>query len=331
MLEGRLENELKIDKTIQNVLKEAPKYVVKWNDYLELSETTAASRLDMIRKVLRFLKSINSSTKTVKVSEITESAVVNYFKTIKTKQGKDGNIVKTSDSYRQSTYSVISVFFDYLESNKLIKKNYLRGVKRPKNNDLVRINANRKLLTGEDFKAILDVVLRNEKPFIKIRDYAIMQIFMNTGIRKTSLCSINISDIDFDKGELIVVDKGDKTFVYALPSAVIEAIEKWLSIRNIYLFREATDALFLSQEGHRISIGAVMKLVKKYTKEALGKELSPHKIRSGYCSILYSINPSVEFVQKAVGHSNIQTTQRYIVTDGKEQKFASELIASVLV
>ena len=71
-------------------------------------------------------------------------------------------------------------------------------------------------------------------------------------------------------------------------------------------------------------------IVQKYTGRALGKPLSPHKLRAGYCSILYNKTHDAEFVRRAVGHANVATTQRYIVTKGNERKKAAEIMASIL-
>ena len=91
-----------------------------------------------------------------------------------------------------------------------------------------------------------------------------------------------------------------------------------------------TDALFISKYGERISAKGVSNIVKKYTEEALGKPLSPHKLRAGFCSILYNKTHDTEFVRRAVGHSNISTTQRYIVTDGDEKRQSASIIGKAI-
>ncbi|MEE3416989.1 MAG: site-specific integrase, partial [Prevotella sp.] len=58
--------------------------------------------------------------------------------------------------------------------------------------------------------------------------------------------------------------------------------------------------------------------------------LSPHKLRSGFCSIMYSKTHDIEFVRRAVGHSNVATTQRYIVTNKDEKKKSAEIMESIL-
>ena len=79
-----------------------------------------------------------------------------------------------------------------------------------------------------------------------------------------------------------------------------------------------------------MSASTIKYLVYKYTERALGKALSPHKLRAGYCSILYNQTHDIEFVRRAVGHANVATTQRYIVTNGSEKKKVAEIMGSLL-
>ena len=68
----------------------------------------------------------------------------------------------------------------------------------------------------------------------------------------------------------------------------------------------------------------------KYTKKALGKAMSPNKLRAGFCSILYDETHDIEFVRKVVGHAKIETTQRYIATKGSEKKNAAAIMDKLL-
>jgi site-specific recombinase XerC len=108
----------------------------------------------------------------------------------------------------------------------------------------------------------------------------------------------------------------------------IEALNEWVYDRESW--NTSSNALFISENGNRISATALSELVEKYCQDALGYHISPHKLRAGFCSILYKETGNAEFVRRAVGHSNISTTQRYIVTDNNERAKASELIDGLL-
>ena len=124
-----------------------------------------------------------------------------------------------------------------------------------------------------------------------------------------------------------------------------DANDEW-SVRNVGIQLHALLALFYDSALHDSDRGedspvrrrvradvlhqAKFVMIQKYTEQALGKPLSPHKLRAGFCSILYSKTHDIEFVRRAVGHSNIATTTRYIVTDGSERRKASKLLRDIL-
>jgi site-specific recombinase XerD len=97
-----------------------------------------------------------------------------------------------------------------------------------------------------------------------------------------------------------------------------------------YFVSEDQDALFVTEKGNRLASVSISRLVEKYCEEGLGYKISPHKLRSGFCSILYNKTHDAEFVRRAVGHSNIATTQRYIKTNDNEKEIASNIIGGVL-
>ncbi len=328
-MQGRLENEMNINKKIAKKLETMPSYVSEWHSLLHASKATATSRMDYINKILRFLSYVSDDTRHIKPEEITAMNVTEYYISIQTKETNSGDMVSTSDSYQQTVYCALNSFLEFMVSRNYIPYNYMKDIRKPRNKDLARINKSRVLLTESDFKSIMRMASMERNEFLRSRDKAILMIFMSTGMRHEALRSLNVSDIDFEDGTLVVIDKGNKTQIFNLNSKTIEALEGWLSHRKEHL-SYPTDALFVSNKGERISYNGVTKIVKKYTEKALGKPLSPHKLRAGYCSILYKANPDIEFVRRSVGHSDVSTTQRYIVTDGNERKHAASIIEALL-
>ncbi len=323
-LDGRIENEFKIDISINRMLEELPSYVSEWNLNLKASRKTAATRKDFIMKIRMFLRSIDEcNIERIPASAITEKTVTEFFISSQTKT-INGTKQYTSDSYQQTIWSCLNNFLDFMQKKNYIKDNYIKYISRPSNHDLDRINRDRVLLTAKDFKKIISQ-FDGQYTDIAIRDKAILLLFMNTGMRKTALSNINTGDI-VDR-TIIITDKGNKTHEYLLNDATASAIYDWLQIRR----RQALDHdyLFVSNRGNKMSGNALYTLVEKYTKKALGKAVSPHKLRSGYCSILYKKTGDIEFVRRAVGHANAATTQRYIVTKGEEKKKAAEIMGSI--
>lgn len=328
-MNGRLENEQRIHKKTEEKLKNMPGYVSTWYLNLKASRKTASTCYDYICKVHKFLAFIDNDVASVGTEDITEDIVTSYFTSIQTKETSNG-FVYTSDSYQCTVWSCLDSFLGYLAKHGQIEINYMEFIDKPKNKDLERINETRTLLTTDDFKSILDCVDKEKNQAKKNRNKAILILFMTTGMRKTALTTITVDDIDLENNALTIIDKGTKRHKYNLNHQTVEAINNWLSYRNEYMKEDKDRHLFLSTHGKAMGERTLADLVEKYTEEALGKKLSPHKLRSGYCSILYEKTGDIEFVRRAVGHSSSEITQRYIVTKGDERKKASEIMASIL-
>lgn len=335
-MNGRVEKDTKIFKNIETKLVSYPEFVASWYYYLKANNKTATSCSDFINKLTRFLEFINEDISVIVPEDFNENIITQYFLKVQTKE--DGT--EMSKSYRQGIWSCLNNFFNFMYTRKLIPDNYfvLADIKRQKGNDLNEINKHRKLLTQDDFRRILAAVdtgvgsakAKGYQKKYKNRDKAILLLFMSTGMRKTALEEINVSDINFEKHELYTIDKGHKVFTYYLTSEVLEIIDKWLTDRYFLLGREDKGALFISQEGTRMHGKSIARVVDKYAYEALGYHISPHKLRSGFGSILYEQKHDIEYVRRAMGHSQVTTTQRYIVTNNDEQKTAASMISGML-
>ena len=341
-MQGRLENELKKDKKIQSILATLPPQLAGWNDSLEVADKTPDTRLDYLRKVRAFLETVEKIPRNYDLTKLNTDTIIHFLKGIRVKEKVINNQVvttQTSDSYKMTYWYCLNSLCRYLLQIGILNHNPMENIGKPKNHDLERINEHRVLLTLEDFKKILteidydtSQIMCNGTVYLNNRDKAIMLMFMTTGMRKTALTEINIDDIDMESSTLYVIDKGDKPHQYVLNDELREALSLWLEDRNRVLnyTGKDTNALFVSAKGSRISGDAVSDIVKKYTQKALGKALSPHKLRSGFCSIMYSKTHDVEFVRRAVGHSNVATTQRYIVTDRDEKKRSAQIMSDLL-
>jgi integrase/recombinase XerC len=310
---------------------ELPEYVSEWVLKMRASEKTESTICDYIRKIRNYLEAIHN--------EITATKTYEFFSSLKTKEVK-GEIVRTSDSFKYAYWCCLNNFLGFMAKRGYIQYNYMDEIDKPKNNDLVRINRDRILLTEDDFNKILEAVqvgagthrARAKQKKWKERDMCVLVIFMTTGMRRTALSQINVQDIDFDNKTLVIRDKGDKEHEYELNKYQLTAIESWLKARNEILEESnvQTDAFFISNQHKRMCGDTISDLVKKYAKTGIGQEVSPHKLRSGFCSILYNKNPDILFVSRAVGHADIKVTQRYIVTGNKEKKQAADMMGSLL-
>ena len=216
---------------------------------------------------------------------------------------------------RARKLSAIKSFYKYLTiRTKQLQENPVADLEYPK----LRKSLPR-YLTLEQSAALLAAVQgQNEK-----RDYAILMLFLNCGIRRSELVGLNISDVYEDR--LRVVGKGNKErFVY-FGSACRKAIDAYLPERNKKVLSD-NRALFGSRDNNRISVTAVHRLVKKYLLAAGldADHFSAHKLRHTAATMMLSGGVDVKTVQEVLGHENLNTTQIYTHIENTELKIAAE-------
>jgi len=154
------------------------------------------------------------------------------------------------------------------------------------------------------------------------RDYAILTIFLNCGLRLSELVGINLNNI---KGNVLsVIGKGDKERSIPLNNACIKALEDYMKVRPKNAVKDR-NALFLSERKQRISKESVQKIVKKYIKAAgLDPErYSTHKLRHTAATLMYKYgNVDIRSLQELLGHESISTTQIYTHLDSNQLRDA---------
>lgn len=333
-MSGRIEIENKINDEIIRKLKSLPKEVKQWNEVLIISRKTAATRKVYIQIIEDFFKSreLNDTT------EIEMLDVINYLSQKQTITiGGEKRVM--SDSRMAQIWFALNSFFEFLKNINVFSQNFMDAIPKNKIVSGNQIKKEKELLTEKDFNAILEAIdfpVRTQYLTDLVtsiaRDKCIIMLFMVTGMRKTALMEIDIDDIDMKEGTLRIIDKGRKEHIYYLQKKMLDVLDRWIKDREIVLYniRRYTKALFIDKDGDRVTRSTIDNIVNKYTKAALGKPLSPHKLRAGFCSIMYNKTHDIEFVRRAVGHSNISTTQRYIVTSKEEKRKASEIMDKIL-
>ena len=220
-----------------------------------------------------------------------------------------------SPTARARKLSAIKSFYKYLTvRTKQLEENPVADLEYPKlGKSVIRY------LTLEQSAALLKAVSgQNEK-----RDYAILMLFLNCGIRRSELVGLNLTDVYDDR--IRVVGKGNKErFVY-FGSACRKAIDAYLEERNQKVLTD-NRALFGSRDGNRISVTAVHRLVKKALLQAGldSTQFSAHKLRHTAATMMLSGGVDVKTVQEVLGHENLNTTQIYTHIENTELKIAAE-------
>ncbi len=220
-----------------------------------------------------------------------------------------------SPSARARKLSTIKSFYKYLTvRTKQLTENPVADLEYPKLRKSLP-----KYLTLEQSAALLQAVSGpNEK-----RDYAILMLFLNCGIRRSELVGLNLTDVYEDR--IRVIGKGNKErFVY-FGSACRKALDAYLPERNK---KQLSDnrALFGSRDSNRISVSAVHRMIKKYLLMAGldADNFSAHKLRHTAATMMLSGGVDVKTVQEVLGHENLNTTQIYTHIENTELKIAAE-------
>ena len=220
-----------------------------------------------------------------------------------------------SAASRARKLSSIKSFYKYLTvRTKQLEENPVADLEYPKLRKSLP-----KYLTLEQSAALLQAVSgQNEK-----RDYAILMLFLNCGIRRSELVGLNLTDVYEDR--IRVVGKGNKErFVY-FGTACRKAIDAYLPERNKQVLTD-NRALFGSRDNNRISVTAVHRLVKKALLRAGldSTQFSAHKLRHTAATMMLSGGVDVKTVQEVLGHENLNTTQIYTHIESTELKIAAE-------
>lgn len=214
--------------------------------------------------------------------------------------------------------SSLRMFFKYL-TNKTgeLKENPTKELETPKIGKSLP-----KFLSLEQSKSLLNAVI-NYSGSYKERDYCIITLFLNCGIRLSELVGINLNDIKPDK-TLKILGKGNKERIVYLNDACVSAIEEYKKHRPNDKIKDS-NALFISRQHNRINVKTVQALVEKYLKVAglSNSGFSVHKLRHTAATLMYQYgNVDIRILKEILGHENLGTTEIYTHISNNQVKDA---------
>lgn len=256
-----------------------------------------------------------------------------YYKDAADNSGQPRALINHDLSIKRKLCSIRS-FYDYLFKNNRIPANITTLVPLPKIHEkpIVRLTLDEmhrileQAATGDDLSD-------RQKAWHKLtvkRDYALMSLFLGTGVRVSECVGINIQDIDFENNAFLVTRKGGNQVVLYFPPEVAEALAEYMLEREkIDALPGHEDAFFLSLQKRRITQRAVQNLVKKYAAVAapLKPKISPHKLRSTFATNLYNNTGDIYLVADVLGHSSVDTTRKHYadMTDARRRMAAEHV------
>ena len=226
---------------------------------------------------------------------------------------------------RARKVSTIRIFFKYLSQKAgLIDTNPAQNLETPKQEKRMP-----KYLSLDESKKLLAITANEEDNRNAKRDYAIITIFLNCGIRLSELVGINIKNIDFSENKLTVIGKGNKERTIYLNKACVNAINDYISNSRPRegIKYDSKDALFLSERKERISNRTVQSVVKKELQKA-GLDInkySVHKLRHTAATLMYQYGGvDIRALQELLGHESISTTEIYTHVENSQVRNAIE-------
>lgn len=213
--------------------------------------------------------------------------------------------------------SSVRSFLKYYFKKEKLSANVATKVDLPKINDkeIVRLEVDEvvKLLNNAESGRYLTPMQLGFHKHTAKRDFALLSLFLGTGIRISECVGINTDDLDFENNAFTVTRKGGSRVILYFGEEVKQALEEYLVERNkIKDLPEGEKALFISLQKKRMNVRSVEKLVKKYSALAAPlKRITPHKLRSTYGTNLYRETKDIYIVADVLGHKDVNTTKKH--------------------
>ena len=231
---------------------------------------------------------------------------------------------ENSSRSRARKLSAIKQFYKYCTAKQMLfENNPAINIESPKIGQTLP-----KYLSLDESLDLLSSVASNTETRTRERDYCILTIFLNCGVRLSEMVGINITDLDKELRSMRVIGKGNKERIVYLNDACRAAIEMYLPVRMQTPAKQKGEAaLFLSGQGKRISVKTVQWMVKKYLGEAglEYKNYSTHKLRHTAATLMYqSGEVDIRVLKDILGHAQLNTTQIYTHVSNEHMEEAME-------
>ena len=240
-------------------------------------------------------------------------AFLNYVEIYK---DKNGNVVKNGARGKSRKLAAIRSLVKFFEKKLLIERNPTASVDTPKarEKEIIRLD-------GDEIETMLDVVdtgsglsdrqLKYQEN-TRVRDLAIVSLFLGTGIRVSELVGIDLDDVNFNDLSFVVTRKGGARVILYYSEEVAGYLYDYYSMRKADETLKNEPALFLSLQKRRITTRAVENIIKKYSAIATPlKHITPHKLRSTFGTQLYRNTGDIYVVADVLGHKDVNTTKRH--------------------
>lgn len=324
--EINIQNKQKLGK----VLATLPKFCLDFFRGIE-QKTSVLTRINYaydLKIFFTFLENeLGKDVKTMcatNLQEITMNDIEIFMQYLSLYYKNDG-VVENGEKGIARKISTIRSLYKYYYKKELIDINVTTKLETPKIHEKPILR-----LSTEETQEILHVIetgagltkrqLGYQKK-TRTRDLAIFTLFLTTGIRISELCALDVSDFDFKNNAFKALRKGGNEVLLYFGDETKTALSNYIAERKRNASFSEDSPMFLSLQKKRISVRALQELVKKYAQIAVPlKNISPHKLRSTYGTMLYQQTGDIYLVADVLGHKDVNTTKKHYAAIDEERR-----------
>ena len=323
-MNGRKENEIKTNKCVERIIKKSPGYVKRY--YKTMNDKSYTTKHKYITYLLDFMNFIQDECqldiRNIECFKEVKSSTINLY---------IANLDDISDACKAARLYGVKNFFNFLVADEIIPSNPCDRIAMPRDKKEHKIT----YLTKEEIDIVKNNIMngcgsdiaKTKQDKWRSRDYAIIMLGLSLGLRVTSICEIDVRDINMETNELKIIEKGNKMRTVMFSDHIKDILDDWIQDRKVKLIESGkkSDALFISNKLTRISSRTVAYLVEKYTYN-IDKHITPHKLRSTCATNVYGATGDIYLTADILGHKNIANTRRYAsISDERKKKAATAM------
>jgi integrase/recombinase XerC len=287
-------------------------------DYMKHERAASRHTLTAYQTDLdEFFTIVTNNSLSLRGKEEDIASLRRYLRILSAKTDENGKTLSTTSIGRK--LATVRSFLRYLVREGIFKYNAARHIKTPKRE--------KRLPSVASERSIEKVLTKPEVSEPEgARDAAILELLYSSGLRRSELCGINLTDIDLRQKTVRVLGKGNKERIVPIGEKAVGAIEHYRSARSKWEKITDREALFLLSNGKRLTPRMVYHIVVKYFRGIPdARAAHPHMLRHTFATHLLDRGAEIRAVQEMLGHSSLATTQRYthLTVDRLKQAYDS--------
>lgn len=324
-MSGKYEKEVKLEQMIKNRLDGVPSIIGEYYYSLISSGKSYETAYKYIGYLISFIDFTFKGKRDDKFYEKVKPLHINKYIASLRMKDVNGKMERSSDSFRSVNWSALNSFFQFLVPDHL-DVNPVENTQRPKMKDNPKVT----YLTPEEISKIMDNIEERAQDRFRERDLCLLKLGFSTGLRVSAIVQIDIDDIDFKHNQIRVTEKGDYDNYIMFGDNLKKQIMQWIEDRKKYFGDCESSALFVSQQGNRISDDMVADMLRRYARGATDKHVTPHVMRHSCATNLYEATGDIYLCAKQLNHKQVSTTQRYAELSKEKQKKAANILDGLL-